>query len=229
MGDRDAAKVILGCDGISKTLSSGGRRLSILHNLGLEVRAGESLAILGRSGSGKTTLLSLLAGFDLPDNGTVELFGEALSSLDEDGRAALRERHLGFVFQSFHLMPSFSALENVMLPLEIQGAHDARKRAQELLDRVGMRERADHYPRALSGGEQQRVAIARAFAPTPPLLLADEPTGNLDQETGRTIIDLLFELNAESGTTLVLVTHDQALAERCSRRYLLRDGALRPC
>jgi len=179
---------------------------------------------VGASGSGKTTLLGLLAGLDLPSAGRVELDGVDLSGLDEDGRAELRRRLVGFVFQSFQLLPALTGLENVMLPLELDGAADARDLARSLLSRVGLADRLDHYPRQLSGGEQQRVAIARAFAGNPRLLFADEPTGNLDSVTGEEIIDLMFELNREQRTTLLLVTHDERLAERCSRRVRLDAG-----
>lgn len=200
--------------------------LTILHRLDLEIAAGESVAILGASGSGKSTLLGLLAGLDLPTSGEVHINGENLFALDEDGRAALRGRLIGFVFQSFQLLPALTALENVMLPLELAGIVSAREMALAVLQRVGLSERRNHYPKHLSGGEQQRVAIARAFATQPKLLFADEPTGNLDSATGARIIDLLFELNREQGTTLVLVTHDAELAARCSRRLRLVDGHL---
>jgi putative ABC transport system ATP-binding protein len=203
-----------------------GGYLTILHQLDLEIAAGESVAILGASGSGKSTLLGLLAGLDLPSGGTVAIDGEDLFALDEDGRAMLRGRSIGFVFQSFQLLPALTALENVMLPLELAGAGDAPQQARAVLERVGLGERLHSYPKHLSGGEQQRVAIARAFAPRPKLLLADEPTGNLDSATGARIIDLLFELNREHGTTLVLVTHDADLAARCGRRLRLVDGKL---
>lgn len=200
--------------------------LTILHRLDLEIAAGESVAILGASGSGKSTLLGLLAGLDLPSSGEVHINGENLFALDEDGRAALRGRLIGFVFQSFQLLPALTALENVMLPLELAGIASAREMALAVLQRVGLSERRNHYPKHLSGGEQQRVAIARAFATQPKLLFADEPTGNLDSATGARIIDLLFELNREQGATLVLVTHDAELAARCSRRLRLVDGHL---
>ena len=187
---------------------------------------GERLAIVGNSGSGKSTLLGLLAGLDLPSSGKVRIDGQDLSDLDEDGRAAVRGRSMGFVFQSFQLLPALTALENVMLPLQLAGRERARELALAALERVGLEQRLTHYPRHLSGGEQQRVALARAFAPRPAILFADEPTGNLDAATGSRIIDLLFELNAESGTTLVLVTHDAALATRCQRRLLLENGRL---
>lgn len=197
-----------------------------MHALDLQVQAGETVAIVGASGSGKSTLLGLLAGLDEPSGGEVRLAGIALSSLGEDGRAALRGREIGFVFQSFQLLPAFTALENVLLPLELAGHEDPMRLAQAALHRVGLQNRQGHTPNQLSGGEQQRVAIARAFAPSPRLLLADEPTGNLDSATGERIIELLFELNREAGTTLVLVTHDAALAARCSRTLRLEGGRL---
>jgi putative ABC transport system ATP-binding protein len=190
------------------------------------INAGESVAIVGASGSGKSTLLSLLAGLDLPSEGDVELAGESLSSLDEDGRARLRGRHVGFVFQSFQLLPSLTALENVMLPLELSGGADAARAAKDVLVQVGLADRLNSYPRQLSGGEQQRVALARAFVTRPKVLFADEPTGNLDTRTGSAIIDLLFDLNAQSGTTLILVTHDPGLAARCGRTLRIDAGRL---
>lgn len=211
---------------LSRQVPVAGGYLTILHQLDLEIAAGESVAILGASGSGKSTLLGLLAGLDLPSGGKVAIAGEDLFALDEDGRAMLRGRLIGFVFQSFQLLPALTALENVMLPLELAGAGDAPQQARAVLERVGLGERLYSYPKHLSGGEQQRVAIARAFAPRPKLLLADEPTGNLDSATGARIIDLLFELNREQGTTLVLVTHDAELAARCGRRLRLVDGRL---
>ena len=214
-------------EGVGKQVSSGGQPLTILDNVELDVAAGESLAIIGRSGSGKTTLLSLLAGLDLPSSGEISLDGTALSKLDEEARARLRAGRVGFVFQSFQLLGGFTALENVMLPAEIAGQAEAESRARELLEQVGLGARLDHYPSQLSGGEQQRVALARAFAGDPKILFADEPTGNLDTETGAHIIELLFRLNREQGTTLVLVTHDPALAERCDRTVVLDGGRLR--
>ncbi len=198
--------------------------LTILHDLSLDLLRGDSLAIVGTSGSGKSTLLGLLAGLDLPSSGEITLAGNALSTLDEDQRARIRAEHVGFVFQSFQLLDSLNALENVMLPLELEGHRDARERARTLLERVGLGKRLTHTPRQLSGGEQQRVAIARAFAAEPAVLFADEPTGNLDTHTGEHISDLLFELNQERGTTLVLVTHDERLAQRCHRRIRLEAG-----
>ena len=200
--------------------------ISILKQISLEVLKAESIAIVGQSGSGKTTLLSLLAGLDTPTTGSIELFQQRLEELDEDGRAAVRNRYIGFVFQAFHLLPGFTALENVMLPLEINNDLKAEEKAKHLLDRVGMSHRLQHHPTTLSGGEQQRVAIARAFSTTPPLLLADEPTGNLDAKTGEKIIQLLFELNKEHDTALILVTHDETLTKRCQRSFLLSEGIL---
>ena len=201
-------------------------RLEVLTNVNLEVTDGDTVAIVGPSGSGKTTLLVLLAGLELPAEGSVRLDSRALDELDEDALADLRRDHIGIVFQSFHLVPSLTALGNAALPLEIAGAEDSRARAQAMLERVGLGGREDHYPAQLSGGEQQRVAIARALVHAPKLLLADEPTGNLDLRTGETIIDLLFELNADSGSTLILVTHDEALARRCQRVVRLYEGQL---
>lgn len=218
--------VIIRTAGLTKRVQSGAATLTILEDINFSVRAGEAVAIVGASGSGKSTLLSLLAGLDLPSAGEVWLDGCPLTPLDEDGRARLRARLLGFVFQSFQLLPAFTALENVMLPLELLGAEDADVRARQMLARVGLAERLHHYPKHLSGGEQQRVALARAFVVRPRLLLADEPTGNLDATTGAAVIDLMFELNAEAGTTLILVTHDEQLARRCSRQVHLVAGRL---
>ncbi|MGA4531993.1 ABC transporter ATP-binding protein [Ectopseudomonas chengduensis] len=217
---------ILAARNLSKVVSSAEGELTILHDLDLELSTGDSLAIVGASGSGKSTLLGLLAGLDLPSGGAVLLAGKNLSELDEDQRARLRAEHVGFVFQSFQLLDSLNALENVMLPLELEGHADARQRARALLERVGLGQRLTHYPRQLSGGEQQRVAIARAFAAEPDVLFADEPTGNLDSHTGERISDLLFQLNQERGTTLVLVTHDERLAHRCQRLIRLEAGHL---
>lgn len=203
---------------------SEGKPLVILHDINLKVSQGESVAIVGASGSGKSTLLGLLAGLDTPSSGKVIINSQDLFSLDEDGRAALRGEMLGFVFQSFQLLPALTALENVMLPLELSGTKNARDKALNIIDRVALLERMGHYPKQLSGGEQQRVAIARAFVTQPALLLADEPTGNLDTDTGAKIIDLMFELNREQRTTLMLVTHDEALAGRCDRRIKLASG-----
>jgi putative ABC transport system ATP-binding protein len=205
---------------------SGGNGLTILQDISFDVRAGEAVAIVGVSGSGKSTLLGLMAGLDTPSAGAIRIDGHDLFGLDEDGRASLRGRMVGFVFQSFQLLPAMTALENVMLPLELAGRPSPDVAAREMLDRVGLRERLRHYPKQLSGGEQQRVAIARAFVTDPALLLADEPTGNLDAATGRQIIDLMFELNRERGTTLLLVTHDEGLSKRCDRVLRLAGGRL---
>ena len=207
-------------------MRSGDGELVILRDIDLEVTRGEALAVVGASGSGKSTLLALLAGLDTPSAGTVQIDGVDLFALDEDARAELRGRLLGFVFQSFQLLPALTALENVMLPLELAGADDAEPRAREMLARVGLAERLGHYPKHLSGGEQQRVALARAFVVRPKLLLADEPTGSLDAQAGAAVIDLLFELNRAGGATLVLVTHDEALASRCTRVVRLAAGRL---
>jgi len=210
--------------GLGKDVPSGDGVLTILHDISFAVAAGESVAIVGASGSGKSTLLGLMAGLDLPSRGQVLLDGKDFSALDEDARAAVRGRALGFVFQSFQLLPALTALENAMLPLELAGNPQARQAASALLERVGLGHRLQHYPKHLSGGEQQRVALARAFAPKPRLLLADEPTGNLDAATGTDIIELMFRMNAEEGTTLILVTHDEALAGRCGRVIRLAAG-----
>ncbi|KXU37309.1 ABC transporter [Ventosimonas gracilis] len=218
---------ILTAQNLSKSVpAKEGEALCILHELSLDLRAGDSLAIVGTSGSGKSTLLGLLAGLDLPSSGQVMLAGQDLTRLDEDQRARLRAEHIGFVFQSFQLLDNLTALENVALALELKGNRHARDEAQQLLKRVGLGERLFHQPRQLSGGEQQRVALARAFAARPKVLFADEPTGNLDSQTGSHISDLLFELNQERGTTLVLVTHDERLAQRCKRRIRLEAGRL---
>ncbi len=202
--------------------------LSILDDVTFTIPSGATAAIVGASGSGKSTLLGLLAGLDLPDAGRVMIGGQSLFDLDEDARAAWRARHIGFVFQTFQLLGQMTALENIMLPLELAGDPRAEARARELLERVGLADRARHYPRTLSGGEQQRVALARAFAASPPLLFADEPTGSLDAATGERVIELLFELNREAGATLVLVTHDENLASRCQQRITLKAGRLQP-
>ncbi|WP_434458456.1 ABC transporter ATP-binding protein [Stutzerimonas urumqiensis] len=215
---------ILSARNLNKVVPSAEGALQILSDLTLTLDKGDSLAIVGTSGSGKSTLLGLLAGLDLPSSGEVSLAGHSLIGLNEDQRAQLRAEHVGFVFQSFQLLDSLDALENVMLPLELEGATDARQRASALLERVGLSARLHHYPRQLSGGEQQRVALARAFAADPDVLFADEPTGNLDSQTGAHITDLLFELNRERGTTLVLVTHDERLARRCERQLRLEAG-----
>lgn len=212
--------------GLGKTVDSGGAPLAILQDISFSVMPGETVAIVGASGSGKSTLLGLLAGLDVPTRGDVRLDGHALGALDEDARAALRGRLLGFVFQSFQLLPSLTALENVLLPLELGGFSQSTVTAREWLTRVGLAARLQHYPKTLSGGEQQRVALARAFAPDPRLVLADEPTGNLDAATGRQIIDMMFDLNASQGKTLILVTHDEAIAARCGRVLRMQAGQL---
>jgi len=208
---------VLKAENLSKQVSSPEGLLTIVHGVSLDIAAGESVAIVGASGAGKSTLLALLAGLDLPTTGRVLLAGTDLTQLDEDGRARLRAQRVGFVFQSFHLIPALTALENVMLPLELAGRPDARRSAMETLSRVGLKDRVAHYPRQLSGGEQQRVALARAFVTQHAVLFADEPTGNLDTATGGRVGELLFELNAHAHTTLILVTHDRALAARCER------------
>lgn len=223
----DTTEAIIRAQNLSHQVEVGDGALTLLSGIHLSVAAGESVAILGRSGSGKTTLLGLLAGLDLPTGGRVDLAGERISAMDEDSRARHRANRVGFVFQSFQLLPTLSALENVLLPLELGDVQDAAGRARELLERVGLGERLGHTPRQLSGGEQQRVAIARAFAANPAVLFADEPTGNLDTTTGEQIADLLMALNAEQGTTLILVTHDEELAGRCTRRIRMDAGQLR--
>lgn len=215
---------VLAAEGLGKQVSSPEGTLAILDGVSLTIQRGETVAVVGASGAGKSTLLALLAGLDSPTSGRVLLAGHDLGASDEDGRAALRARHVGFVFQSFHLVPALTALENVMLPLELAGRRDARPAALEVLERVGLAARVGHYPRQLSGGEQQRVAIARAFVTRPDVLFADEPTGNLDAVTGARIMDLLFGLNSDTGTTLVLVTHDASLAARCQRLIRLDAG-----
>ena len=224
MTDNPMVRPIVQATALTKQVSTGEDQLVILQDVNLAVNAGEAVAVVGASGSGKSTLLGLLAGLDTPSSGKVHLDGEDIFSLDEDGRAALRGRLLGFVFQSFQLLPALTALENVILPLELAGVNNARAPALELLERVGLSLRLKHYPKQLSGGEQQRVAIARAFVTHPQLLLADEPTGNLDSATGAQIIELMFELNHERGTTLILVTHDEAISSRCARRIRLAGG-----
>jgi len=211
-------------DALTRVVPLGDRQLTILEGVSLDVAAGETLAIVGASGSGKTTLLGLLAGLDRPNSGSVAWHGEAVSSLTEDALAKRRQGAIGFVFQSFQLLPALTALENVMLPLELAGARDAEKRAADWLARVGLGERVDHLPKQLSGGEQQRVAIARAFVADPKIVFADEPTGNLDTDTGAEIVELMFSLNREQGTTLVLVTHDPELAARCGHVVRLARG-----
>lgn len=221
-----AASPILSAEQVSKSVNFAGAPLNILHNVSFNVAAGASLAIVGASGSGKSTLLGLLAGLDTPSSGAITLAGQTMSALNEDGRAALRARHVGFVFQQFQLLPALNALENVMLPMELAGRADARASAKTILERVGLAARMTHYPRQLSGGEQQRVALARAFVAAPSVLFADEPTGSLDSETGAQIVELMFAMNAESKTTLILVTHDESLARRCSRQIRLIGGRL---
>ncbi len=211
---------------LGKVVDTGSQRLTILQAVNIEIKSGESVAIVGASGSGKSTLLGIMAGLDLPTTGSVELLGHELGALDEDQRAAVRAQGVSFVFQNFQLLPGLTAQENVMLPLEIRGVRNARDEARQLLTQVGLGERQLHYPAQLSGGEQQRVAIARAFAGKPAILFADEPTGNLDSKTGAQIEDLLFELNQAGGTTLVLVTHDERLAQRCQRRVHMNAGRL---
>ncbi len=221
-----AGATVLAAHEISKKVNSPEGSLTILADVSFEVSSGESVAVVGPSGAGKSTLLALLAGLDLPTSGHVVLNEANLSELDEDGRARMRAEHVGFVFQSFHLVPSLNALENVMLPLELAGHDDARSASREVIDKVGLGERWSHYPAQLSGGEKQRVAIARAFATEPAVLFADEPTGNLDSNTGANIMQLMFDLNTSSSTTLILVTHDQALADRCDRVLSLDAGRL---
>lgn len=212
--------------GLGKSVRLGQESLTILEGIDLQVNSGETVALVGASGSGKSTLLGLLAGLDLPSQGDIEILGKSLGELDEEGRARLRAEQIGFVFQSFLLLPTMTALENVMLPAELRGERDCEPRARELLAAVGLGERLHHLPPRLSGGEQQRVAIARAFMTRPRLLLADEPTGNLDSKTGEKVIELLFELNRKHGTTLVVVTHDHQLAERCQRQLVMTAGRL---
>ena len=225
-GPRQTSEAILTVTDLTQRVDLGRDTLIILQGVSLEIKRGESVAIVGRSGSGKTTLLGLLAGLDTPTEGEVVLEGKAISRLSEDERAALRARRVGFVFQSFQLLPALTALENVMLPLELADFPDPQARARELLGRVGLGDRLTHTPRQLSGGEQQRVAIARAFACEPVILFADEPTGNLDNQTGQEIQELLMALNREQGTTLVMVTHDETLAARCQRRLTIEAGHL---
>ena len=217
---------IISVQRISKQVADSTGTLTILHDIGFTLAERESVAIVGASGSGKSTLLSILAGLDVPTQGSVRLAGVELFALDEDARAAVRAQKVGFVFQSFQLLSTLTALENVMLPLELLGRNDARVQAREMLGRVGLSERLSHYPRVLSGGEQQRVALARAFVVKPAVLLADEPTGSLDFATGERVMELIFEMNREAGTTLVLVTHDPAIASRCDRQLRIEAGAL---
>jgi putative ABC transport system ATP-binding protein len=223
---RQENSIIISTQSVSKEVTLASGSLQILDDISLAIKSGETVAVVGRSGSGKSTLLGILAGLDLASAGTVVLDGTDITRMDEDRRAAVRAGRVGFVFQSFQLLPQLTALENVMLPMELSGAVDARAQAGALLERVGLRARLDHYPRQLSGGEQQRVALARAFAGDPAILFADEPTGNLDAGTGAEVIELLFGMNREHGTTLVLVTHDAALAARCGRVLSLEGGRL---
>ena len=218
------SEVLIDVQRISKQVADATGTLTILHDIEFQLRPRESVAIVGASGSGKSTLLSILAGLDVPTSGTVVVAGTDLFKLDEDARAALRAQQMGFVFQSFQLLGNLTALENVMLPLELMGRSDARAAATEILKRVGLGERLSHYPKVLSGGEQQRVALARAFVVRPALLLADEPTGSLDFATGEKVMELMFELNRETGTTLVLVTHDRGIAARCDRQLRIEAG-----
>ena len=226
---RQGDQAVIHTSHLSRIIAAPQGDIPILRGVDLTVQAGEAVSVVGASGSGKSTLLGLLAGLDLPSGGEVSLLGESLGQLDEDGRAALRAGRVGFVFQAFHLLPGMTARDNVALPLELAGRADAGDRADALLARVGLTERAGHYPNQLSGGEQQRVAIARAFVTAPEVLFADEPTGNLDTETGHHIIDMLFALREEQGTALVLVTHDPLLADRCDHCYRLTDGQLEAC
>ena len=219
-------EAVLAADNVSKQVSSPEGTLTILSEVSFAIDRGDSVAVVGASGAGKSTLLALLAGLDLPTSGEIWLDSNNLTNLDEDGRAAVRAASVGFVFQSFHLVPSLNALENVMLPLELAGKSEPRKAADEIMQKVGLGERWSHYPSQLSGGEKQRVAIARAFATEPAVLFADEPTGNLDSQTGDNVVELMFELNHTSSTTLVLVSHDQALANRCNRILGLDAGRL---
>jgi len=226
MPDVQSAAIIV-TEGLTKRVTSPEGELTLLADIDLSIFPGESVAVVGASGAGKSTLLGLLAGMDTPTSGRVFLDGVDISALDEDGRARLRAARVGFVFQAFHLLPNLTALENVMLPLELAGRKDARGAAGEVLERVGLARRVRHYPKQLSGGEQQRVALARAFASQPKVLFADEPTGNLDSATGRKIIELLFAMNRERAATLVMVTHDETLAQRCNRRLELEAGRLK--
>ena len=224
--DQTIVDAIIEVQRVTKQVSDAGGTLTILHEIDFSLQPRESVAIVGASGSGKSTLLAILAGLDVPSAGTVRLAGTDLFVLDEDARAAVRGQQVGFVFQSFQLMSHLTAVENVMLPLELQGRNDARQAATEMLRRVGLGERLGHYPRVLSGGEQQRVALARAFVVKPAVLLADEPTGSLDFATGEKVMELMFELNREEGTTLVLVTHDDRIAERCDRQIRIEAGRI---
>ena len=225
--DKDfESEIVIAARQLSKVVNTGDGPLTILNQVSFTIKSGATVAVVGVSGSGKSTLLSLLAGLDLPSSGDVSFCGQSLSALDEDGRAALRGEQVGFVFQSFQLLPNLTALENVSLPLEVLAGSGKLSKAQQLLGRVGLADRLNHTPAQLSGGEQQRVAIARAFVTEPNVLLADEPTGNLDSVTGKKVIDLLFELNREQGTTLILVTHDEQLAARCDSVIRLAEGCM---
>ncbi|MDX1272316.1 ABC transporter ATP-binding protein [Bizionia paragorgiae] len=217
---------ILKITGLEKTYTSGNKQLTVLHDISFNVEQGQTFSIVGPSGSGKTTLLGICAGLDTPNAGTVELCGQDLSRLNEDQRAQLRNKEVGFIFQNFQLLPTLTALENVSVPLELQGAKDATSKSKALLEKVGLGKRMHHYPSQLSGGEQQRVALARAFANAPAILFADEPTGNLDEETGEKVIQLLLDLNTESGTTLVIITHDLELANRTQQILKLKGGKI---
>ncbi len=217
---------ILKITGLEKTYTSGNKQLTVLHDISFEVERGQTFSIVGPSGSGKTTLLGLCAGLDYPNSGSVELCGQDLNHLNEDERAQLRNREVGFIFQNFQLLPTLTALENVSVPLELQGAKDATTKSRTLLEKVGLGDRVHHYPSQLSGGEQQRVALARAFANAPSILFADEPTGNLDAETGEKVIQLLFDLNKENGTTLVIISHDLELAHRTQQILRLKGGTI---
>jgi len=218
--------MVLKVENVGKIYQGETREVTVLKSVSFVAEVGETMAVVGPSGSGKTTLLSLCAGLDTPTSGRIHLLGKDLAALNEDGRARLRNTGVGFIFQSFHLMPSLTALENVMLPLELMGASDARPEAERLLDQVGLSDRVTHYPSQLSGGEQQRVAIARAFSSRPKILFADEPTGNLDRETSTRITSLLFDLNRENGTTLLLITHDRGLADQTQRVFHMEAGQL---
>ena len=217
---------ILKITGLEKTYTSGNKQLTVLHDISFDVEKGQTFSIVGPSGSGKTTLLGLCAGLDKPNAGSVELCGHDLNNLNEDQRAQLRNKEVGFIFQNFQLLPTLTALENVSVPLELQGAKDATKKSKMLLEKVGLGQRMHHYPSQLSGGEQQRVALARAFANKPSILFADEPTGNLDEETGEKVIQLLFDLNKENGTTLVIISHDLELAHRTQQILRLKGGTI---
>ena len=221
-----AVKTAIKVTNLTHTVSANTGDLTILNGISCEIKEGESVAIVGASGSGKSTLLGLLAGLDVNTSGDIHLYDNAFSAMDEEQRALLRGQYVGFIFQSFHLLPSLQAIENVMLPAELKGDKQARKKAEVLLEKVGLSHRLTHYPSQLSGGEQQRVAIARAFASSPKILFADEPTGNLDEGNGRIIIEQLFELNKSQGTTLVMVTHDNALAQQCDRQLVMSAGQL---